>query len=212
TFVLGEDTRVDREGFALPSIDTVTQNNPPAPRDWGTSSSLFSPSVDWRSEIGPVLGVGPEWSRYGFRRFPYARRSRVALQAAPLEGLFGVTAEVHRIRTGGDGETRLQATVSQLNVSRFHGYGNETEDGTNPDRMLVWTTEYTASAEFTEVLAPTVRAMAGPTVTYLDPEPEPGSPAESTGVSGSSAFTLAGLRAAAVHDGRDSSAFPSRGL
>lgn len=212
TFVLGPSTKVDRREFRLPDSDTVTQNNPPAPRDWGTSSSLFSPSADWRSDIGPVIGIGPRWTRYGFRRFPYARRTSLAIEVAPLEGRFGVTGELHRIRTGGQSEVRLSATASQINLTRFHGYGNDTADGPDPDRMRVWANEYTAALELVEVLGPTVRAAAGPTLTHLDPEPEPGSPAALPGVVGNDAFTLAGLRAWAVHDGRDSDAFPSSGM
>src|SRR5690606_20535184 len=88
-------------------------------------SALLAPGGRWLSEVGPVIAIGPEWTRYGFRRFPYARSTSLKLEAAPIDMKFGVSAAYDVIRTGGDGGLRIEAGATQIDVTRFYGYGNE---------------------------------------------------------------------------------------
>src|SRR5690606_7884817 len=57
----GPETLFDGRSFVVPEADTLIQNNRPPLRDWGAERSFLSPSVGWRSEIGPVIGLGPVW-------------------------------------------------------------------------------------------------------------------------------------------------------
>jgi hypothetical protein len=211
-FVVGPATRIDRRPYEPPVADTLTRNNEPPSRDWGAGQSWFSPLVDWRSEIGPVVGGGPTWTRYGFRRSPYATRFGAQVQVAPQELLFGVAVEGRRRLTGDRGETRFDAQATQIAVTRFHGFGNDTPDGPNPDRMLVWNTRYDASAGITRFLSAASRIGLGPTVSYIHPEPEPGSPAELLDAPGNEAFGVGGLELTVEHDSRDLEPYPRRGV
>jgi outer membrane protein assembly factor BamA len=200
---------VDRREFEAPDPPFSPEGNPPPPRDWGSYDYDFFPDVRWPAEIGPVLGGGPIWTRYGFRRFPYASRVRLAGLVAPVTGRFGVEGSARILRTGGGSETRLAARATQLSVTNFHGYGNES--GQVEDRRLrrVYANEYGFSAELTRAVG-RVRLTLGPRVELLQPDPEPGAPA--VGVPGSRSFGVAGLRAAGVFDRRDSPVYPRAGL
>lgn len=206
--VVAANTIVDRRRFEMPRTDTLTQNNQPPPREWGSEASMLVPGGRWLSEIGPVLTVGPEWTRYGFRRFPYARRTSVDLEVAPLEAKFGVTATYHTIRTGGDGELRLVAGATQIALTRFYGYGNEPFPATVEDNRF-WSNRYFGRMEVTEILSPRAHVAFGPEVVHVDPDPDfIGGGGDAPGLR---AFTLGGLRAAGEYDGRDARSYPTDG-
>ncbi|MEX2583868.1 MAG: BamA/TamA family outer membrane protein [Gemmatimonadota bacterium] len=209
--VRGPDTGVDRRAYRPPVPDTLTENNIPPMRDWGASHKVLSPDVGWESEVGPVLGLGPQWTRYGFRRSPYATEMRLQLQVAPFEGLFGVEVDAKRRLTGDRGETSLHAEATQIAVTRFHGFGNETPDGPNPDLTLVWSTRFAAGAEMVRQLADGFELGGGPAIAWIEPEPHLGSPASAGGVPGGESFGIAGLQLRTLLDTRDSESFPTGG-
>ncbi|HEV2147488.1 MAG TPA: hypothetical protein VGR37_08795, partial [Longimicrobiaceae bacterium] len=124
-FVAGPGTRVDRRPFREPA-DSVTLTGVRAYRDWGEEGSDFAPWAGWKSNVGVVVGGGPVATRYGFRREPYARRVWLRGLYAPAIRRFGVEARGDFRSVGSD--TRLEAfvRVSDVEVTRFHGFGNET--------------------------------------------------------------------------------------
>lgn len=210
-FVVGPDTRVDRRAYEPPSDTALGDPNPPPPRDSGAKSTLFAPRLDWLSIIGPVVGGGPSWTRYGFRRFPYASRFRVAALYAPSHNRFGVDADARFIHAGGRGETRLAARVTGLSVTRFYGFGNETPGDIDSRLVRVWATEYAITAEWIEEPARGVSIGVGPVLSHLDPTAAPGSPAELEDAFGTQAFTVGGLAARLTIDRRDSPTYPRKG-
>jgi hypothetical protein len=211
-FIEGPATHVDARTFAPPERDTLTENNRPPPRDWGETRSLLVPVGQWRSDIGPVIGFGPVFTRYGFRRFPFARQTSLALLYAPLETRFEIAGEVRRIRTGGDFETRLSAHVSDMSLTRFHGFGNDSPQGEIKKHNDVWATEIGGEAVITKKVGSTAQLGLGPIAAYLEPALVEGSPADLIRPAGSSSFGVAGASLRGELDGRDHEGYPRRGF
>jgi hypothetical protein len=205
-------TRIDRRPYAARAAGSLVDHNAPPPRDHGVEISRFAPSAGWYSGVGPVVGGGPTWTRFGFRRLPYATRSRVAVHTAPLHLRFGVAADRHVVRTGGGGETTLEARATQVSMTRYHGRGNDTPAGPDPNLYRVWASEIVASARMIEHPLPRVRVSFGPVLSYTRPEPVEGSPADLERAPGGAPYGLGGIRVDADRDGRDDVAYPRRGL
>jgi hypothetical protein len=201
-------TRIERRAFVPPVSESPAENNAPPPRDWGRSFAPFAPEVRWDSRIGPVVGGGPAWTRYGFRHLPYAVRARTTLLVAPLHQRVGAVGEIHRIHTGGFQETRLEARASQISNTRFLGFGNETSRGAPGAPDLIWATEYGTSAELTHRLGARSHLVAGPRVSYLDPEPSEWVPR----APGGDPYGLAGFRVTGVFDGRGTGGVSNPGV
>lgn len=207
-FELAAGTLVDQREFEMPTRDTLTQNNQPPEREWGSESSLLVPGGRWISEVGPVLTLGPEWTRFGFRRFPYARRTSVSIEVAPIDMKFGISAIYDVVRTGGDGGLRLEAGATRIDVTRFYGYGNEPFDAVVEDNRF-WSDRFWGRVEVVEYLSPRTEVRFGPEIVHVDPDPDFVSEAGSA--PGLRPFTLGGITATGVYDGRDSDSYPTDG-
>jgi hypothetical protein len=204
------DRRVPREAGRTARFRPEAEGDPPPPRDWGATRSPLAFEARWPGEIGPVVGGGPSWTRYGFRRFPVAAEARVTVLYAPLHGRPAVEARARTFRTGGGGETRLAAGVSRIAHTNFHGFGNETRRH-DAGIARVWATEYAASAEVVRDLGRGVRAGAAPVVRIVAPEPREGSPAAAAGVAGARTFGVAGVRLDATVARGDTAGYRRRG-
>ena len=209
-FTTTSDTHVDRRAFEPPEPGFSAEGNPPPPRDWGTRNNGFFPDLRWPSEMGPVVGGGPRWTRYGFRRFPYATHVRLTALVAPVTRRFGVEAAARILHTGGSRETRLAGRATQLSATNFFGYGNESSQITDRTLRRIFATVFDFSVELVGNAGPHVQLAIGPRVEYQRPEPETGAPA--LAVPGGSSFGVAGLRGWGVIDRRDSSMYPRRGV
>lgn len=210
-FLTGPLTRVDSSTYDPPARDTVTLNNPPPRRDWGSSRSHFSPTADWRSEIGPIVGGGPTWTEYGFRRTPYAKRTSVDFLYAPYRTRFGLSVEHARVLTGDLGVVTYRASASQIEVSRFHGWGNEAPTGPS-DLTRIWSTDFIAAVGLSRRLGEELLLSLEPIVAHHDPEPPEGSPAAVLEATGSAPFTVAGAAVGFAYDLTDSKDYPRRGV
>lgn len=207
----GREASVDTRDYEPPEVTAMFGNVPPT-RDWGSRTSLFSPAAEWRYNVGPVIGGGPVRTRYGFRQHPYA--SRVAARAlyAPTENRVGVELDGEFRRSNSRSRLEVLAAASQLVVTRFHGFGNETPR-TDPDRLYkVWETQVRGEALLFGGLTSSAEWFAGPVLELSRPEVEPGSPAAADGLPGSRSFGQAGARLGAVLDTRDLPSYPRRGL
>ena len=209
-FTTRPDTRVDRRGYEAPKPAFSAESNPPPPRDWGTRNNRFFPDVRWSTEIGPEIGGGPRWTRYGFRRSPYATHKRLTALVAPVTGRIGLEANARFLRTGGGGETRLAARATQLAVTNFFGFGNETSEITDARVRRVFATVYDFAADFVRDAGPQLQVTLGPRFQIQRPDPKAGSPA--IGLPGSESFGIIGLHATASFDRRDSQVYPRAGI
>ncbi len=143
------------------------------PRDWGHQwdpSALFAVGPD----IGLVAGGGPEYTRFGFWKYPYAYAitARAGIATGPPTGLADFRLITYRVNSGVRAD--LYVRGSGLDVLRFHGFGNDVELTQADDYYLVNQRQF----EFTPtVVIPFLRhsdLRIGPTAQYNRTKDQPG--------------------------------------
>jgi hypothetical protein len=212
-FETGANASVDTREFTPPeAAEGGFNENAPAFRDWGSIRRLFRPSIEWRYNIGPVIGIGPEVIHHGFRRVPYARRISLRGLYAPLHTRFGVELEGDFRGTNSPSWVTVRGHATQLEVTRFHGFGNDTPDDGPSDRYKVWETEYQASMAYHRRVGERGQVYLGPRVRYTRPELEEDGPAETQRPFGSESFGQAGGFAGVEIDTRDLVTYPRSGV
>jgi hypothetical protein len=204
----GGNAKVDTHSWEPPKPTTLL-GNPPPPRDWGTSSSLLAPYANWELNIGPVVGFGPNWKRFGFRRTPHAEQIGVRALWAPLErNGFGGMLHYDRQITNRPASVWLNARGSNFEDVRFHGFGNQTPEDPDRDFFEVDQTQVRLQAAYELRPTPRLRLFAGPAAKWTDPGAVH---AVSLDVLGNETFWQAGLAGGAALDLRDSLADPRSG-
>ena len=212
-FVASGRTVVDTREYPEPDSTLSGFNeNAPQHRDWGTVATWFAPRVGWRYNAGAYIGGGPIFTRYGFRRDPFARRLAIAALWASMAGRFAAEVDLDVHRTNSLSRFALSAHVSQLETTRFHGYGNDTPDDGSSDRYKVRRTEYLLEPVYHQALSRRTEVFFGPIVQYNTPHPEPGGPADLLRPLGSEEYGVIGGQLGGLWDRRDSPAFPTSGF
>lgn len=210
-FVRGRGTRVSTREWEQP-VDTSSITGRRTYRDWGWSSSHLSPSADWRRGAGPVLFIGPSMTKYSFRRQPYAWKAKAAAGWAPLE--------VDRFTLEASGKLHpenarhwysFHAYASQLENTRFFGFGNETTRTDAGELYDTWLRQVRVEPAWNLPLGRDGRIAIGPVAQWTDPELEAGSPLAVEAPRGFDGYTQLGLRTEVELDGRGGAAFPRRG-
>jgi hypothetical protein len=196
--------RVDRREWEPPEAISVWGRSA---TDWGSTMSPAVPYFDWRLNVGPVFGVGPQWTRYGFRRHPHAATYGGRVLWAPMEGGFGGTLNYERRRTNRPALVRLAARGTNFEDVRFHGLGNDTPDELDSDDFVVEQTQVRVQAAY-EMHPGRWRLFAGPSVRWTDPQEVR---AVSPPVLGDQAFWQAGAAGGVEFDGRDRPLAPRKG-
>lgn len=234
-FVTGPGTRVDRRPYRAEALERAqnerqiggrekpeeAQDAPPGDanpdqllpsrqRNWGVNKSFFSPWAGWVSNVGPVVGVGPAVTRYGFRRDPYHFRWDARLLWAPLDNRFGVHASGDLRLENSPSHVEFRAAATDVSVTRFHGFGNETPR-VDDDRVKVWERRFSAEVLYSFPVGQGAELGIGPAVRYVQPEVG-GTPAAGLEGRGSDPFGEAGALAELSWDRRDSPAYPRRGF
>jgi len=97
------------------------------PRDWGWDL-IPIPDLSYQRDVGAFLGLGGLLTRYGFRKHPWAQRHF-------LSGGYATEAESGRVEYEGRFRpessrlvARLEAYYSGIEILRFYGFGNETDN------------------------------------------------------------------------------------
>jgi hypothetical protein len=209
SFDPGHEAKVDDHPWSPPAANTLIGNAPP-PRDWGSSSSLTGIYANWELNIGPVVGLGPNWKRYGFRRTPHAEQVSLRVLWAPFErNGFGAMARYERYITNRPALVWVQARGTNFEDVRFHGFGNLSPK--DPDRDLFEVDQTQVRGQIAYELRPTraLRLWAGPAAKWTDPDLVSVSPG---GLLGSDAFWQAGAEGGVALDLRDTTAYPRHGL
>ncbi len=207
-FSPGAEARVDTREYD-PAPVRVPWGNPPPPRDWGSEFAPVAPWGAWVLNVGPVIGAGPTWTRYGFRRYPYARQVSIRALYAPLENGIGVEGTADFKRTGTEGGLRLAAGARTFDITRFHGFGNDSP-GKAEEEYEVTSNDVRAEALWygrigrrgTYRFGPVARWMEvrSPAFTELDDEPR-----------GADGWMAGGAMAQLHVDGRDTLAVTRSG-
>jgi hypothetical protein len=206
--VRGARTRVETRPWSAPEGEPGLI--PVTRRDFGGSRSLFAPYVAWRSDVGVLLGGGPAFTRYGFRRHPYAAHHALRAATSPMHG---------RVELAYRGEFRpeassrwlaLSATASTLARTRFGGFGNDAEGGED-DASLAWLRQVEVAAAWHLPLSDAVELSMGPVARYSDPQVRAGTRLDDLRPRGWDGFGQVGARAGLVVDTRDDALFPRSG-
>jgi hypothetical protein len=215
------DNRFETTAMTIVDVREFTPPDPPgggfnenAPdfRDWGSQTAWFRPWANWRYNVGPVIGGGPASTRYGFRRTPYAHRIALRALYAPLHTRFGVDVDADFRRTNSPDRVSFSAAATQLEVTRFHGFGNETPGEGSSDLYKVWETTFRAAAGFHRRIGERSELSVGPLVQYTRPDPDPDGPAARDLPFGSEPFGQVGAFLGALIDTRDLPSFPRQGV
>lgn len=163
-FAPGREARVDAREYDPPALRRW--GNQPPPRDFGSDFAPIAPWATWESNVGPVFGAGPVWTRYGFRRQPYAVQTTFRALYAPLEKGVGIEWIADHKRTGTGGGLRLAGRARTFHLTRFHGFGNESP-GKVEERYEVTSNELHAEALWYGVLGRRTSYRFGPVARWL---------------------------------------------
>ena len=209
-FEPGGEARVDEREYDPGPRSTLIRNAPP-PRDWGAEMSWMTPYAEQTLVSGAVLGFGPAWTRYGFRRQPHATMFAVRALWAPIDPGYGVEAEYDVRHTSRPSRTNLRARVSTFADVIFFGYGNDTP-GDDDDVEAFRVEQLQARGDalyFTRPWGRRFEIYAGPSLKWTDPGTVE---ADGPGVLGADAFVQYGARIGGSLDLRDTTVFTRSGL
>jgi hypothetical protein len=200
--------------------------------DWGGSRG-WGPAFDFHAgEL--IVGGGPRWKSHGFRTVPHAWRASANLLVGTESGRLGFTFDADTRAENSPRELRLSGRITQLDATRFHGYGNDAPEVDNSfsqvdqrviavEPALVWHVGYRAreglgnpikgdsAVRYVGMRPLEGELRVGPSLAWYDPEPEIGSPLLTSGVTGSESFGLAGARVGLELDRTDADAVPTLG-
>lgn len=208
-FAARPGTRVDERSYRAPEWKRGRGSTPP--RDWGRSSSPLAPVFTWRSRVGPLVGVGPRWTDYGFRREPVEDRGRLALLAAPLEQRFGLEYRGEYHFTGDRRRLEVDVRATGLVGTSFYGFGNQAPDRTESAERHFFERQLLVQPTWFFPLPGESWLAVGPTLEWRDPEPGPASVARLQQARGAGEWGALGARAGLEIDRRDQDAFPRHG-
>jgi hypothetical protein len=180
-------------------------------RDQGSRTFLL-PWVGYRSDLGAVLGGGFEHFEYGFRQVPFAQHHvvRAAVATAARTGAIEWFGTFRRPMSSVALET--EARVSGMELTRFHGFGNDLPllgDEAfyrNPRR------EALLQVAWTHPVAPGLTFGIGPRVMWASTPFREGSFLDAARPYGSGTFAQAGGLARLTLDRTDAANFPTRGV
>lgn len=178
-------------------------------RDWGDGSS-WSFAVDYQNPDGVILGVGRSLTRYGFRKYPYARKLTGRVLVAQ-SGHAAVEAEGDFHRRGTPAGWSFLVRASKLDVLRFYGYGNDTEDLAASSRYAIQQDRVEARVTANFDLPRGGRLSVGPLVRYTNPDLPDDHPIGELPPYGRGGFGQVGAAGDAILDLRDETAFPHAG-
>ncbi|NLG62586.1 MAG: hypothetical protein GX539_10095, partial [Candidatus Cloacimonetes bacterium] len=122
-------------------------------QDWGRDRSLFSPSVQYGEGAGLIVGGGPTFTDFGFRRAPFRSRLGFNVLYGTKSGGWGaeLSAE-HRMENSRLAIT-LDARATEFEAFRFYGFGNDTPD-LGDEESLVMMDQVTVYPALTWVIGP----------------------------------------------------------
>jgi hypothetical protein len=200
----------------LPGRHVSLSTKPYAPpdtalRDWGNRwlSLLWLTSGP---DIGVFAGAGVTYTKYGFRKDPFAERYR--LRAGYATGASTVradlTGEWHRVNS--PVTVQLLARASGIDVVRFHGFGNETSSAGPSEFYRVNETSYLLATSIVLPLARDIELSVGPRLRYSSTHFDQNRFISLTRPYGSGNFGSASVGADVKFDTRDRENAATRGV
>jgi hypothetical protein len=178
-------------------------------QDWG-GQAVTIPVLGGGGDLGVFLGFDHQRTKFGFRKHPYAMRQ---------DFRFGYSTALQGVKAEYEGDYRftnsrkrghLLMRYSQVEVIRFHGFGNET---VAPQSGLFYRAEqnqYLFQPSFTFGLD-VVDLSVGPVVKFTQTDPPPGGFLDQTRPYGVGDFGEAGVNATLSVDKRNILKAPTKG-
>ena len=185
---------------------------------------LVPPGKDRGGRMAPILGIaihgdygfiprfGISQYQYGFGKRPYARRIALAAEYATRVEGWRIEALWDQRREHSPLHFLANAGMSQLEVIRFHGLGNNSAGPGDSEFFEVDQKQWLGSLAAGWSLGPKSDIRFGPLVKYVTTDPTPGRFITSNQPYGFEDFGLGGVRFALHHDVRDQPRQPRRGL
>ena len=125
-FVTTSGTKVKERPWKEPKRGAGIRLDAPWRPDWGGSSG-WGPTFDYADGAGLIVGYGPRYLEYGFRRLPHRLKASANLLVG-LENLRpGVSADVDYRRENSPLALTLDARATRFDAFRFNGFGNDSE-------------------------------------------------------------------------------------
>lgn len=210
--VPGPRTHWDRDPYDQPTVPTYASWIPP--RDWGRRTLFPMFRLGGSSDLGLLLNLGFQTTGYGFRKLPWAdqQTARVAYSTelerfrADYSGRF--RPEASKLVTG------LDARFSGIEVIRFYGFGNQTEDPGGDDDSVtrVKQREYLVSPSLRRPLGGSAEISLGVVGKYLRTTRIEGSVLDRVAPYGIEETGQLGLHSALTVDTTDRVGLPTRGV
>jgi hypothetical protein len=185
---------------------------------------LVPPGKDRGSRMGPILGIsvhgdygfiprfGLSHYQYAFGKRPYARRMALAAEYATRVNGWKVEALLDQRREHSPLHFLANIGMSQLEVIRFHGLGNNTAGPGDSEFFEVDQQQWLGQLSAGWSLGPKSDIRIGPLVKYVTTDDNPSQFISSSRPYGFDDFGLAGLRLSLHHDVRDQPRHPRKGV
>jgi hypothetical protein len=212
-YATGEDRAA---GPAPTHVDRRQDVGPPAERpygyrDWG---SMWMPTgwLAYGPDVGLFVGPGAQFTDYGFRKYPFATRTRLrggwAFEA--MTGRVDLDVEAHpensRMRAV------LYARASGIEVVRYHGQGNESVLEQDDEFYRVRQQQYLLIPAVVFPFGRHAEVGFGPSLEFIRTRSDDGRIVDATTPYGSDDWGQLGGRARVQWDSRDDDRYPMTGL
>jgi hypothetical protein len=228
-FETASGTHVDQRAWKSLTPGFGFKLDDPWKPDWGKKHG-WRPVVDYNTGAGLILGFGPTFREYGFRRLPYHWQANASFLVGTGNGRLGAEAELDHRAENSSRSFRVTARVSQLETIRFFGYGNNTANANRAESLvdqtivalepsLVWNVGWRQREDEDPMhkdSVPGLRPLAGEfrvgsVLGWIKPEPGAASRLSAANVRGVNDFGLAGATVAVKLDRTDDGAVPTMG-
>jgi hypothetical protein len=180
-------------------------------RDWG---SLWAPNgwLAFGPDVGLFVGPGVQYTDFGFRKYPFASRTRFRAGWA-----FGATTGRADLDVELHGQnSRVRATVyaraSGIEVVRYNGLGNETALTGTSEFYRVRQQQYLVIPAVVFPITGHAELGIGPSVEFITTRTGDGRIVDVTQPYGTGEWSQVGGRARLQWDSRDDARYPTRGL
>ena len=210
TFARGSRTRVDTRDYDPPAYQRGAGVSPP--RDWGRHFNAVDVYASWLSRVGPVVGAGPSFKTYGFRRFPFATQGQLQALWAPLHTRFGVHYQGEYHFTGSRRWLETEVRATELALTDFRGFGNDTDETDEREDRRVWERQLLVQPTWHFPLSRRTWISLAPVARLTDPRVTEGSAADAADVRGTRTWAAAGARTGLLLERVDDPVFPRLGF
>lgn len=215
--VTGAGSDVDVKEEALHEIDlrwsrlrAMLTDNEPVERQGTLTGAWMDFTIN--GDYGILAGVGPAWTHYEPGRDPFAWRLRSRLTYSTSAQNWRVQAEYDYRRTRAPHSLLAEAMSSGIEVIRFFGYGNETEQVERDADAYLRRQRHNVLGVSAGWRLPRGSIFVGPVLKYVSTDLGPDGSVLAEEFVGLDDFGQLGVRTWMTWDSRDFPFAPTRGL